>query len=209
MLSIDRENFEKSLRELFAGLDKPLYDPKVEAFWKALAHMSLLEFSRIVESMLQEMAEDADKARQWHDRLTPGDVWMAKRRLRARVARAIDEQTQPASIWSGDIWDVQANRLLLGYINDQARASVHYCCDETRSGRRRASEPSQESRDLTQVLVDYKNAWARDMREMAEHPGGVPKQTQLQSFMECMRRATIEVDAVRNYYAQQRMGVAA
>jgi hypothetical protein len=209
MLSTERDDFDKLLAQLFAALDKPLHDAKREGFWKALSQMGLAEFSRAIDLLLQELAEDADKARVWHDRLTPSDVWSARRRLRARGAASSGQVGPAEKPWAGDIWDIQANRLLLGYINDQARAAVHYCCEETRSGRRRASEPSQESRDLTQVLVDYKNAWARDMREMAEHPGGVPKPTQLQSFMECMRRATIEVDAVRAYYAQQRMADAA
>lgn len=58
MLSTDRQDFELLLRQLCAGYDKPLGD-RLEAYWKGLAKMSIIEFARVVEFALSEHGPSA------------------------------------------------------------------------------------------------------------------------------------------------------
>jgi hypothetical protein len=48
MQSTDRAEFEEQMKILCAAYDKPLGD-RIEAYWKGLAKMSLVEFARVVE----------------------------------------------------------------------------------------------------------------------------------------------------------------
>lgn len=207
MLGTDRETFETRMRELFAGLDKPVTDARIEACWKGLAKMSLVEFGRCCDLLLEEITEDVDLLRRLQRSFTASDVWAAKRRLRARGAASQPQASEPE--WSGDGWDIQANRMLLGYLGDQVRAGIRYCDDDTAAGRRSAREPSQETCDLTAPLLAYKSAWAQDMRELHAEQGHVTADQELRTFRDCMRRANAEVDQVRERYAQARRRAAA
>lgn len=177
MLSTDREEFLKRLRVLFAGLDKPLGEAKEDAFWKGLANMSLIEFGRCCDLVLEELA-DRDRLLEYRKMFTPGDIWAAKQRLRVRAAA---KATQPESkqVGTGDAWDIRANHLLLGYIGDQARCNVYYRGDQIKP------------------LVAYKHAWAADMREAAEQGQCPSVDDQRRSFLDCMRRADAQVEQMR------------
>jgi len=200
VLSTDREEFVKRLRVLFAGLDKPLGEAKETAFWIALAQMSLIEFGRCCDFVLEEL-QDGDKRREYTTRFTPGDVWTARRRLRAKVSAAVQEQTgAPPAQWAGDAWDIRANLALRGYFDDQTRRGIHYCDSETLEGIRPAHTPSDETRALIAPLLAYKRAWAQDMRELHAEQGFVSADVQRRTFLECMRRADVEVDLVRQEY---------
>jgi hypothetical protein len=202
MLSTEREEFLQRLRVLFAGLDKPLGEAKEDAFWKGLANMSLIEFGRCCDLVLEELV-DRDRLVEFRKMFTPGDIWAAKQRLRVRAAA---RPTEPDSkrVWTGDAWDMRANRLLLAHLGDQARAGVHYCDEETRQGLRKAGEPSDESRALMAPLIAYKHAWAQDMRESADSEGRVPISVQMAAWRDCMQRANVEVDRIRAEYSPHR-----
>lgn len=203
MLTTDEPEFLKHLRVLFGGLDKPLGESKEKAFWKALNDMSLIEFGRCVDFVLEEL-KDGDKRAEYRKSFTPGEIWATRRRLRSRAAPQQQNATQP--VWTGDGWDIRANRLLLGYIGDQARVGVYYSCAQTQLCTRKAHNPSEESDALTAPLIAYKNAWADDMREATAERGGEapPIADQRRTFMDCMRRADEAVDEVRAQYAQMR-----
>jgi hypothetical protein len=201
MLSTDRDEFVKLLKVLFAGLDKPLGETKEVAFWKALERMSMSDFSRCCDQILEDL-EDGDRRAEWAKRFTPGDIWAAKRRLRSRSSG----NQQPEFVekpWRGDSWDMRANRLLLGYIGDQARAGVSYCSQHDRGFHLTPEwQPLSETVALTQPLVDYKNAWAQDMREAADPSNCVPIDQQMAAWNDCMRRANAEVELIRQRSAR-------
>jgi hypothetical protein len=196
MLSTEREEFVRRLRVLFAGLDKPLGEAKETAFWIALASMSLIEFGRCCDFVLEELA-DGDKRREYGARFTPGDIWTAKRRLRAKVSATVREQTEPARApFVGDDWDIQANMHLLTHVMRRALGGVHYASvqDRTRLHRGPDWRGDPETQALTAPLVVYKNAWARDMREWGSEPSPEQKRA---AWADCMRRADAEVDQIR------------
>jgi hypothetical protein len=105
--------------------------------------------------------------------------------------------------WAGDEWDIASNQHLLGYITRQAKEGVHYCSDEIRFGRRLASLPDDETRELTGALVKFKNAWARDCRDQIREAGEIPSpETQKSWWTECMRLAEEEISEIRARYAK-------
>jgi hypothetical protein len=198
MNSGDRPEFDVQLSMLCAGYNVPIGD-RSEAYWKGLAKMSLMEFSRCVDQALGEGGPDRIP--------TTGQMWKLLKELRSQRTTTPWRPTETP--WHGDGWDTQANRFLLGYIGDQARAGAHYCDEQTRSGARSAEKPSQETRALTAPLVAYKNAWAQDMRDMANERNEVPMDVQKATWADCMRRANLEVQQIRESYAQERMRLVA
>lgn len=118
--------------------------------------------------------------------------------------------------FKGDDWTARANLLMLKHVLTQASKGVHYSCVWTRGGHWKGKPyrdekgvdhppmpPTQETKDLTQPLVDFKNAWALDMRENAAAGSILPTKEQNAQFAECMRRADELVAQVRARYAKQ------
>jgi hypothetical protein len=74
---------------------------------------------------------------------------------------------------------------------------------------------SVQQQEATQVAVRYKNAWAQDMRESGESAPETGEiifpdhSSQGRSFAECMRRAEVEIEAVRKRFAPPVRGKAA
>jgi hypothetical protein len=161
----ERDACEAILAEIFAALDKPFGDVQREAFWKGLAKMSIVELARCRDLLLDEWSK-SDPPR----RFGVGELWSAKRRLRAvaPTAKPIDDG------WTGDDWDQKANLRLLSHI---LRACLA----------RRSYSPPQ-----TRVLVALKNRWAETMRASGEF-SDVPLQDQDASWAECMRQAEAEI----------------
>lgn len=80
MLSTDREEFEVQMALLCAGFNVPLGD-RVEAYWKGVAKMSLLEFARTVEYALGE--EGPEKIP------STAQLWAIKKKMRSVGAIAV------------------------------------------------------------------------------------------------------------------------
>lgn len=92
-------------------------------------------------------------------------------------------------------WQALGGTRLLRHILTQAAQGVHYCD----AGR---NPDTAESYDLTRPLVDYKNAWVRDMLDYEqEHRAVPPPEEVCKRWAECMARAELQVDAVRHRYA--------
>jgi hypothetical protein len=107
----------------------------------------------------------------------------------------------------GDKWDGAAGIHLLGYITRRSKEGIHYCCEDTRMGRRPAHHPSRETEELTAPLVRMKDAWARDCREKCDADGVIVEpsiETQKAWWNECMRLAEGLVAEVRASYAAKR-----
>lgn len=102
--------------------------------------------------------------------------------------------------FAGDAWDIRANRLLLAHITK--RLSVAPRCYgpikpfnfRLQSDGRYENPASPEQAAATAVLVAYKCAWARDMREWEGSPTG---EEQRLAWEDCMSRAETEIVAGR------------
>jgi hypothetical protein len=173
----ERKAFDANLAEIFAAIDKPLGDATREAFWKGLQDMSILEFARIRDLLLQDFRERDEPPRKF----TLGDIWTTRKRLRAAAPPKDDTPK-----WDGDVWDQVANQQLLRHITTRIPA------DPLRYGHR------SELRFATNInaLVAMKNRWAAIMREAAG-PDGVPASEQRQCWDECMRQAEEIIAAER------------
>ena len=106
MLSTDRTEFDAQLEILCAGYDRPVGN-RSEAYWKACAKMSLIEFARIVEHAISP--DGPTKFPSTHD------VWDILKKLRTESRRRTIEQPQDAR----DHLEFYGNRLLLRHMGDR------------------------------------------------------------------------------------------
>lgn len=190
MQESDRAEFEVILAEMFAAIDKPLWEAPRNAFWKGLRKMSLIEFSRCRDKIVADLA-DGETPRKFG----VSDVWVAKNKLR------VTAPIMPVGDgWPGDDWLAAANQHLLKYIRTQLAA------DSQRYGRgpsyRAMTEPARVA-DKTldaapefvrnvNTLVKYKNIWTDQMR-LSATADGVPIEEQQEVWAECMKRAEAEI----------------
>lgn len=108
-----------------------------------------------------------------------------------------------APAWDGDGWLIAANKHLLAHIARQAAAGIHYASVRDRNvyPRLKDYKADAETTALTGVLVDYKNAWARDMREW----DGLPAvEDQKRTWAECMARADAQINVLRPTFSRER-----
>jgi hypothetical protein len=166
----DRKAFDEILAEIFAAIDKPLGEAQRSVFWKALKDMSILEFARCRDQLVTDFREMEDPPRKF----TIGDIWRARKKLRATAPSSADSQPK----WDGDVWDQVANQQLLRHITTRIPA------DPGRYGHR----SSQQFAENIRAFVAMKNRWASLMREAAG-PDGVPAIEQRQCWDSCIRMA--------------------
>ena len=107
MQDSDREAFDEILSEIFASIDKPLGDAQRAVFWKGLKDLGLVEFARIRDYLVRQYREFEQPPRKF----TIGDIWQARRKLRAAAPAE-----NPVDRWEGDEWDLKSNQRLLSYI---------------------------------------------------------------------------------------------
>lgn len=165
----DREAFDVILAEIFASIDKPLGEAQRSVFWKGLKDLGLVEFARIRDFLVREYRNYEQPPK----RFTLGDIWAARKRLRASGPKS-----DPVSTWKGDEWDEKANLRLLGYVLRKAHA------------RERISP------EATWILVAHKNRWAALMRT----GGGfddVPMSDQDAAWLGTIRAAEQEITQER------------
>ena len=125
---------------------------------------------------------------------------------------SVDEGPQRVALpapseWNGDAWDIESNQRLLKFLttmlteNSKSLGQVIPC--------RRVMHPKQPDKFLhllaqasdqqawsTAVLVGYKQAWARDMREYVDAETGEilpPSAYRQKTWNECMARAMSEI----------------
>jgi hypothetical protein len=165
VLGVDKPAFETILRELFGAIDKPLSESTIEGFWKGLAKMSLLEFSRCRDLLLDELSQvEAPK------KFAVPDIWAAKKRLRS--APVVTDGQPP---WKGDKWDEAGNWRLYAIVLRAALAR------------------SKISDAQMRAYVAFKNRWADLMRESAVGDE-VPLDEQNDSWKSCMAMARAEFE---------------
>jgi hypothetical protein len=157
----DRKAFDEILAEIFAAIDKPLGEAQRSVFWKGLKDMGVLEFARIRDLLLKDYREREEPPRKF----TLGDIWTARKRL-----RAIAPRTDEAPPWPGDEWDRRGNLRMLSLVLRAAYA------------RRRLAEAEIHLR------VAFKNRWT-DLMRASGTPETVPLADQTECWASCMRMA--------------------
>lgn len=104
MLSTDFDEFKAQMGILCAGYDKPVGE-RVEAYWKGLSKMNLIEFARCVEHALGESGPDRFP--------TTKAIWDIRRKLKAPRQHPVVAE-QPAD--ARDHLEFYANRLMLRHV---------------------------------------------------------------------------------------------
>jgi hypothetical protein len=187
MLSTDRTEFEKQFAVLCASQDVPCTEARIEAFWRSLQSMTVLQFIRTIDHMLTKES--------WARMPKPTQVWDAFKRMRAAAPIEI-----PDDGWRGDDWDIVSNNYLRAHIAVQiARDPLHYGRPASTQSMQTNSRQSAPNADASpefianvQRLVAAKKAWAADMRDMATSEG-VPVETQKAVWYDYLGRAEREV----------------
>lgn len=184
MQDTERKAFDEILAEIFAAIDKPLWDAPKSVFWKGLRDLSITEFARIRDLLVQEFRQREEPPRKF----TIGDIWAARKKLRAAAP------TQPtAPAWKGDKWDIVANQQLHGHISrSMARDPMCYGRGASAKGMAASKDPNADASPefvrAINTLMAFKNQWAQLMRDSADE-SGVPGTEQRQSWDACMRQA--------------------
>lgn len=161
----DREAFDVILAEIFASIDKPLGEAQRSVFWKGLKDLGLVEFARIRDLLVREYRDYEQPPKKF----TVGDIWAARKRLRAAAPKK-----DPVRDWEGDDWDEKANLRLLGYVLRKAHA-------------RETISP-----EATWILVEHKNRWSALMRAGGDFEA-VPMSDQDAAWIGAMRSAEQEM----------------
>lgn len=139
MQDSDRKAFDEALAEIFAAIDKPLGEAQRNVFWKGLKDLGIVEFARIRDLLVREFRERDEPPRKF----TIGDIWQAKRKLRAAAPAE-----SPVDRWEGEEWDLKSNQRLLSYILRMwHKHNRHFTERETWQ------------------LVAFKKRWAKLMRD--------------------------------------------
>jgi len=181
----DRVEFKRLLEALFGALNKPVTEGCENGFWKGLEKMSLPMFGRCVEFLLQEL-EQKETPRGF----SVSDVWAARRKLKAPAQTYLHQQPESPEGWKGDRWDIQANMRLLEYLTKRLSRDPR-CYGEVSRAIPWAADAvaTAEQRACTRILVGYKGAWARDMRE---EPNATAEFRD-DCWRDCMMRAEAEI----------------
>ena len=125
-----------------------------QGYWKGLARMSLADVVRCVDRAIERYGSEADMKLP-----TVGELWSIKRTLRNQPM----PQAKPVENWRGDRWDEMGNIHLREYL--YSRDPRRYHPDGTYSHVEHRVTPGPIGTAITNVMLEWKNGWARDMRE--------------------------------------------
>jgi hypothetical protein len=150
----EKPRFHELLSALFGAHGKPLSEGMISGYWKGLNKMSLQQFEACCDKAIERLSF-AERGQSKTP--TVAELWDIKRGFLGRPPVTIEHE----DVWLGDDWDAAANQLLMHYIS-KSDAS-RYAPDSYYDGRKLVTGP--ETKRLTEILVKWKNAWARDQRE--------------------------------------------
>lgn len=172
----ERQDFETMLAELFGALGLVLTKEKIEGFWRGLARMSIIEFGRCRDRLLQDLEGGQAVAKPF----SVATLWDAKKRLRPQAPVTFEHEKQLDDGFRGDVWDIAANLHLLQHIRSSlairhgrygAPPSLAAMRETTRKEHPNA-HASPEFIANVHELVTAKRAWAGDMRDLAANCEG-------------------------------------
>lgn len=187
----ENSEFDDQLRLLFAAIDKPLGDTKIEAFRLGLRNMSLPTLSRSVRLLIDELQQSEPPKN-----FSVSNIWAASKRLRAKAPEI------PASTEEGDPWAEAGNRHLLTHFRRNPQRLKRYGEPASwQSMRRPESPPDWRGPDFGDASYGYivnikrivraKNAWVTDMKDL-DKGQGVPQEMQKKIWDDYITRAEEE-----------------
>jgi hypothetical protein len=103
----DREEFEAQVKLLCAGYDRPVAD-RLEAYWKGLGKMAIIEFARVVEFAIGE--DGPEKLPDTHA------CWRILKQLKTRASKPPAMPALPKAHLPDDHLAFFANRILLRHV---------------------------------------------------------------------------------------------
>jgi hypothetical protein len=178
----DLDERRKLIGRLFGAANKQCDETRMDAYLETLKRMETPRLIRAVEHVLdgiQNMTDPED-----YKPPTAGGLWKVLKKLRALPPplelRAAEPKYLP--------FDTNANQLLMAYLWDKhaPNGMTRYAPDSPNP-----KLPGPITRARTAILVKWKNAWARDMREDREAGGKLDGKA---SWIDCMARAEAEID---------------
>jgi hypothetical protein len=179
---IDETQARRSLIAQLFGANKgqKLDDDTASAYLLGLKRMDTPKLARVVERILEGLESAGSEP---YRVPTIGHIWQVSREITfGRVPQAAPAEPSSEPVLDG--WDVNANHFLLAFLATAMR--------EHRVGR-------YVGEARTAILVKWKNAWARDMREdRAVFDGTLDGKAH---FADCMRRADDEINALAGQQA--------
>lgn len=169
-----------------ADRGKKCSEESMASYLLAVRRMETPRLARVVERLLDGFERGDSEVYRVPQ---PGTLWRIAKELRLGVTRpAPPLELHGAPEQKVDGWALNANTLLLNYVTLGLVQQSAYAQKASRNAGRYAP-PAH-----TAILVKWKNAWARDMREDRDLYEG--KLDGKQSWAECMARAEAEIDAI-------------
>lgn len=189
MVEADRVAFQGMLAALFGAHNRTVWDGAASGYWKGLSKMSLMQFERCVEKALEKLAH----AERGVSKIpTVAELWDISRGIRSYERPVTTDEPK----WLGDDWDTAANLILLGYFDRQKEHGrmERYAPDSPYSAKAHHVVVGPLTKERTAIMVKWKNAWARDMREdRALYDGKLDGK---KAWADCMALAEKELDAL-------------
>jgi len=172
MNTIDRPEFEQSLKMLCAGMNQPYTPERVDAYWLGLKDMGIVMFTRVVEHCLgPEYDGTAGRVP------TTGQLWKVYRAMKARMPSGVNINPETASPISdpdriAQQWREQAGTRLLAHIAKQtALRPRRYGHVKPITHGHHVGTPAECAVFAARIapLLRAKDLWVMDMIELPEH----------------------------------------
>lgn len=189
MIESEKPRFLELMNSLFGAHNRTVWDGAIAGYWMGLSKMSLMQFERCVEKAVEKLQH----AERGVSKIpTVGELWDISRGIR-NYERPV---TTDDSKWLGDDWDTAANLILLGYFDRQKDHGrmARYAPDSPFSDKSHHVVVGPLTKERTAVMVKWKNAWARDMREDRQLYDG--KLDGKMAWADCMALAEKELDSL-------------
>ncbi len=157
MIETDRDRFAHQLRMLCGAFNVPATPDRLDAYWSGLTHMTLQAFERVVAYALGERGPEKMP--------TVHVCWELSRMLAPLRAQGALPTIRAANN-SDEQWDLQANQLLLLYVQGNvAKRPARYGSSAISPGASAMLHVGEDMHARVALLVNAKNLWALTMRE--------------------------------------------
>jgi hypothetical protein len=190
----DLDDRKALIQRLFGAANKHADEPRMDGYLESLRLMDTPRLLRVVDKILAGIAELTEPEN--YKPPTAGQIWKVARSMRRLPdPRPLELTPPPAAAMDG--WEQNANLLLMQYLwaAHAGKGVTRYAPDSPNPAR-----PGPQTIERTAILVKFKNAWARDMREDREEGGKLDGKTH---WIDCMALAEAELDRYIGSQAQE------
>ena len=184
------------IAQLFGAFGRTPTEANYSGYEAGLKLMNTQTLARVVSTWLEKIAEATSPEELRVP--TAGKLWEIRRKLRKLPdPRPLELAPPPGAEQDG--WDRNANTLLMLYLwqKHAPKGVTRYSPDSHYDDKTRQVVAGPQTAERSAILVKFKNAWARDMREDREEHGKLDGK---QHWADCMALAEAELD---RYIASQ------